>query len=357
VTRKDLPRYRGPRESYRCESPAALLHGSEVLLSASPCRYNRSGHAQFPAIARRAIIRDPVTVTKPIAGLIPVLSLLLGATLWGVIWYPLRVLESLGLSGLWITAVSYSAALLVGTGFVLNRLPELGRQPLALVILSLAVGWCNVSFVLAILDGTVVRVLLLFYLSPLWTVLLGRLFLRERLTLRARVVLVLALLGALFMLWDHSMGFPWPRGRSDWLAVSSGVTFALGNVMVRHLQGVSVRVKTEVSWLGVLLVAFVWLAFSGQLAVPDVPPSAWSGALALGVFGLVIMTLSVQYGVTHMPVYRSAVILLFELIAGALSSHLLTDEVVSPREWLGGGLIIVAAWLAARVPAKPLQQA
>lgn len=333
-----------------------MLRGFEILLSQYPCRYNRSGHAEFPGIYRRAIIRDPVSVTKPIAGLMPVLSLLLGATLWGVIWYPLRVLESLGLSGLWITAVSYSAALLAGAGFVVRRLPELGRQPLALVILSLAVGWCNVSFVLAILDGTVVRVLLLFYLSPLWTVLLGRLFLHERLTLRARLVLVLALLGALFMLWDESIGFPWPRGRSDWLACSSGVAFALGNVMVRHLQAVSVRVKTEVSWLGVLLIAVAWLALSDQLAVPDVPPAAWSGALALGVFGLVVMTLSVQYGVTHMPVYRSAVILLFELIAGALSSHLLTDEVVSSREWLGGGLIIVAAWLAARIPAEPLQE-
>ena len=330
--------------------------GSEILLSEYLSRYNRASHVEISGIFRRAIIRDPVSVTKPLPALVPVLSLLLGATLWGVIWYPLRVLESLGLSGLWMTTVSYSAALLVGAGFVAHRLAELARQPWALATLALAVGWCNVSFVLAILDGTVVRVLLLFYLSPLWTVLLGRLFLHERLTLRARLVLVLALGGALFMLWDERIGFPWPRGRSDWLAVSSGITFALSNVMVRHLQAVSVRVKTEVSWLGVLLVAVAWLALSGQLVVPEVPPSAWGGALALGVFGLVIMTLSVQYGVTHMPVHRSAVILLFELVAGALSSHLLTDEVVSPREWLGGGLIVVAAWLAARIPAQPQQE-
>jgi len=64
------------------------------------------------------------------------------------------------------------------------------------------------------------------------------------------------------------------------------------------------------------------------------------------------MTLTVLYGVTSMPVHRSAVILLFELVAGAASSLWLTDEVILPREWLGGLMIITAAWLAARIHAR-----
>jgi len=47
-------------------------------------------------------------------------------------------------------------------------------------------------------------------------------------------------------------------------------------------------------------------------------------------------------------VHRSATILLFELVAGAVSSQWLTDEVVTTLEWFGGGLIILAAYLAAR---------
>ena len=64
------------------------------------------------------------------------------------------------------------------------------------------------------------------------------------------------------------------------------------------------------------------------------------------------MPLAVIYGVTRMPVHRSAVILLFELVAGAVSALLLTDEVILVREWVGGGLIILAAWLAARIHAE-----
>ena len=60
------------------------------------------------------------------------------------------------------------------------------------------------------------------------------------------------------------------------------------------------------------------------------------------------MTWLVVYGVTHMPVHRSATILLFEVVAATVSTYLLTDERMSTREWLGGLAVIVAAYLSAR---------
>jgi len=66
----------------------------------------------------------------------------------------------------------------------------------------------------------------------------------------------------------------------------------------------------------------------------------------LGWVGFV--TVTVIYGVTYMSVHRSAVILLFELVIGAVSSVLLTDEQVLMQEWAGGVLILVAAWFSAR---------
>ena len=47
-----------------------------------------------------------------------------------------------------------------------------------------------------------------------------------------------------------------------------------------------------------------------------------------------------------------AVLALVELVAGAISQQLLTNEVVSLREWAGGVLIIVGAYLAARAAMK-----
>ena len=57
---------------------------------------------------------------------------------------------------------------------------------------------------------------------------------------------------------------------------------------------------------------------------------------------MLVMTWSAQYGVTYLPIQRSSVIFLLEIVAGAVSAALLTDEVVSTLEYVGGTLIISA---------------
>jgi drug/metabolite transporter (DMT)-like permease len=288
--------------------------------------------------------------TKPPQHWLPIFSLLFTATLWGIVWYPLRLLEAQGLAGLWSSLICYGAALFAGAWVFFRQDRVLRDNLLQLVLLGITAGWCNVSFIMAVLDGTVVRVLLLFYLSPFWAVCLGWLLLGERLDGKSLLVFLLAVSGAMVMLWDAQVGMPWPRNDADWLAVSSGFAFALSNVLVRRLQPVGVWLKSASSWLGVVLVALVWIACGGA-AAPAVTPGIFLLAVVLGLCGFLLMTLTVQYGVSHMPVHRSAVILLFELVVGAVSSLLLTDEIVLVREWTGGAMIVTAAWIAARIHA------
>ena len=289
-------------------------------------------------------------MAKPARYWLPVLSLLFSATLWGIVWYPLRLLEARGLAGLWSALISYGTAFLVSFGILVREREVLRGNLFPLILLGLVAGGCNVSFILALLDGAVVRVLLLFYLSPFWTVCLGWLVLGERMDGATVPVFLLAVGGALIMLWDESVGLPWPRDAADWLAVSSGFAFALNNVLVRRMQEVSVWMKSHATWLGVVVVAALWIVVS-RAAVPVIDGATLLYAVLLGAAGFLVMTLSVQYGVTRMPVHRSAVILLFELVAGAVSSLLLTDETVLPREWVGGAMIVTAAGLAARLHA------
>ncbi len=290
-------------------------------------------------------------VPHALQGLLPVGALLLSATMWGVLWYPLRLLETAGLAGLWSSLVIYGAALLAGLPVLWRFRRGLRAQGVPqrrlLVLLALASGWTNIAFILAVLEGNVVRVMLLFFLSPLWTVLLARLLLAERLNRAARLTVLLALSGSLTMLWEPGLGLPWPRDGADWLALSSGFAFALSNVLVRRLQAVPVPLKAVVAWWGVVGLAFL-LILAGGVPVPAVAFPVWGAAALIGMLGIVVMTLAVVYGVTHMPAHRSAVILLFELVAGAASAQWLTDEVVQPREWLGGALIVAAAWFSAR---------
>lgn len=283
---------------------------------------------------------------KPHSAWFPIVCLLLAATLWGIFWYPLRLLEENGIAGLWAAFFIFAGAMVVGLPFLWRYRQIIGAHYVYMLVLAAVSGWCNVTFFLAILEGNVVRVLVLFYLSPVWAVLLGRLLLGERLTPAAWLNLAVAIVGALIMLWEPGLNLPVPQSRSDWLAISSGFAFALANVLTRLRQDLPVTPKTVSTWYGGGLLALSWILLEGPV-FPHSGPDTIAYAMLLGALGIVVMTLLVQYGVTHMPVHRSSVILLSELIAGAVSAQLLTNEAVRTNEWIGGALILLAGWLAA----------
>jgi len=296
---------------------------------------------------KKTIINEHAMPTKAPLAVIPVICLLLSASLWGVFWYPLRLLEGLGLVGLWSTLTIFGSALAFGMVLVLVRGTGIRSHPLLLLILALASGWCNVAFIQAVLDGNVLRITLLFFLSPLWTVLLGRMILGERMSRAAQITMLFAMAGAIIMLWNAELGLPWPQDRADWLAISSGLAFALSNVMVRKLYEEDIWIKTVFAWVGVVILAAAWIVVVDS-PWPPVDQTVLGLTVVLGGTAMACMTLLVLYGLTHMPAHQAAVILLFELVAGALSAQWLTDEVVLPQEWVGGALIITAAYFAAR---------
>ncbi len=278
----------------------------------------------------------------------PVLALLLGAALWGVSWYPLRLLEARGFFGVWLTLAVYLGALLVGLPALLRHPAELRRHWNTLLGIAVSGGCTNIAFVLAILDGNIMRVLLLFYLSPLWAVVLGWIVLGERVSRLAMLTLLVAMTGAFIMLWSPTLGTPWPAGHADWLAIGAGFAFAVSNVIIRGTPQVSIVAKVTSTWFGVVALT-AGLIFSFGVPAPSVTLPVTLAALLLGAAGIACMTVLVQYGVSHMAIRRSAVILLFELVAGAVSQQLLSNEVVTLTKWAGGALIVLAAYLSARV--------
>lgn len=270
--------------------------------------------------------------------------------MWGVIWYPLRLLEDRGLTGLWLTFVIYAVALVASLPWTARSVPSLVREPVLGAMLMLTAGWTNIAFVEAVLAGNILRVLLLFYLSPIWAVLLARVWLGERISPAAAASLALAMTGAIVMLWQPGAGFPVPRDAADWYAISAGFAFALSNVVTRKASALPVAAKAIAVWSGVVVIGAVMFLFS-ERALPEVGAGTLGWAALLGVAGILVMTWLVQYGVTYLPVVRSAVLALIELVVGAISQQLLTDEVVTWREWSGGALIVVGAVLAARAVA------
>jgi drug/metabolite transporter (DMT)-like permease len=275
---------------------------------------------------------------------LPVLSLLVGASLWGIVWYPYRLLGAAGLDGAWASALTYGVALAAGSLAFLGHWRDVRRAPWACLAMGLAIGWSNLAYVIGVLEGEVMRVLLLFYLAPLWTVPLAHWLLGERLDLQGAIVMAVAMAGAAVMLWQPALGLPWPASRAEWLGVAAGLLFALGNVLVRALADLRDTTKSLAIWAGVTAVSLLYLPWAPTATDVALRVAASSWGIWAGVgFALLAMSLALQYGLSRVPANRAIVILLFELVVAAIASYLLAGERLRLQDWVGGSLIVLAS--------------
>lgn len=281
----------------------------------------------------------------------PVAALLVGAAIWGLLWYPFRILEQARVSGPVAISITYAIALLVGAVLFRKhlRLSLVLVKPQLLFWIGLFAGWTNLAYVLGVVHGEIMRVMLLFYLAPLWTILFSRFLLNEVLTMHGYLVAAFSFGGALVMLWQPENGFSLPASYSDWMGLSAGFMFALSNVLSRKDQYHNVQVKSVAVWIGVTSVAFAYSFYSSdRLAPHHISMDIWLVLLAVG---LVVFALSliVQYGITHTSANRAIVIMLFELVAAAIGAYFLAGEAMALREWIGGAMIVSASLFSARM--------
>ena len=293
----------------------------------------------------------PTKQNKGEQSILPVVALLAGASIWGLLWYPFRYLDHAGVSGPAATWITYAIAVLAG-GVLLGKHLRLSRvrvEPKLLIGIGLFAGWTNLAYVLGVIHGEIMRVMLLFYLAPLWTILFSRFLLGEVLTVHGYLVIAFSFGGAIVMLWQPEKGFLLPASYSDWMGLSAGFMFALTNVLSRKDQYHDVQLKSMAVWIGGASVAFAYsFCFSDGLAPDNIPMDIW--LVLLGV-GLVVFALSLimQYGITHTAANRAIVIMLFELVAAAIGAYFLAGEAMTLREWMGGVMIVSASLFSARM--------
>ena len=121
------------------------------------------------------------------------------------------MIEAAGLAVPVATLVGYLVAVFIGGLMFPRAWREFLRYPKWLFVIGITAGFTNVAYLVAIMEAEVVRIVLLFYLAPLWTVPLAHFILKERLTKAGYGVMLLAMSGALVMLWRPELGMPLPR--------------------------------------------------------------------------------------------------------------------------------------------------
>jgi drug/metabolite transporter (DMT)-like permease len=283
----------------------------------------------------------------------PVLALLANAFTWGVSWWPFRQLQAMGLHPLWATTVVYVLSALAILAWRPTALRQFLRHP-ALWLIFVGSGVTNATFNWSVSIGDVVRVVLLFYLMPLWSLLLARVILKERLTPGAIGRVAMALAGAALVL---SQGGAAEGGGArahagllpDALALLGGFAFALNNVMLKRESAQPEEGRALAMFLGGAVVAgSTALALSVAATAGVQWPLASTGWMLPAVgLALVFMAsnLCLQYGAARLSAAATAVVMPCEVLFAALTSVWWGGATLHASV-LAGGALILAATLA-----------
>ena len=279
---------------------------------------------------------------------LPIFSLLFGAFVWGIIWYPYRLMANAGVSGIYSSFYVFILTIAIALPYFFIAKKKVPICSKDFWLLALVAGYTNISYVLAVIDGEVVRVMLLFYLSPVWTIFSAHFMLNEDTQKRHYIAVFISLIGAFIMFWEPGYLIHLDS-RSDWLALSSGLGFAITNVMTRKNAHMTVNQKALAIWLGVIVVAMICIMFDKN-AMPPLDffrpvDAAIMMAIALSLF---LSTLLVQFGVTQIKAVEASSFFLFEIVIAAISSYFLVGESIALKEWLGGILIIAGVILSTK---------
>jgi drug/metabolite transporter (DMT)-like permease len=207
---------------------------------------------------------------------------------------------------------------------------------------------CMILFIAANKLTTAANAILLQYTAPLYAVVLGWIFLRERATLLDSVTMVVVL-GAMVLFFLDKLGVGGVAG--NLLAVASGIFFAATMVALRRQKDGSPLESLLLSHgiTFVVSIPFFW--------GPSPSLVSWAGLAFLGVFQIGIPSFLLTYGVKRVTALQTLLTSVLEPIFNPIWVFLAIGEVPGPRALVGGALIIVAVTvrsvLSLRLAARP----
>ena len=276
--------------------------------------------------------------------LLPSLALAGGAALWGLYWIPVRGIEGAGVAAIWTGPVIFGASILLFVPLVLLRWRSFAAHWRKTVVPGLIAGFAFALYIASINLTEVVRAILLFYMTPLWSTLLGVVVLKERITRNRVIGLLLAFCG-LYVVLVVDSGWPVPRNTGDWFALLSGLCWAIASVKLFQ-DGASYVIENVTAFVFfalILSLAMVLWHEGGLGEVPSLEALLRGGPWILLVAMLMLpITYLLIWPTTLLSPGRVGMLLMVEVIVGVASSAAFSGDPFGLRE-LAGAILIVAA--------------
>lgn len=277
--------------------------------------------------------------------LIPSIGLAFGAMMWGLYWIPIRGIEAAGVGAYWTGPVIFGASALLFLPFVLFRWHVFAHNWRRILLPGILAGLAFALYIASLNLTELVRAILLFYISPVWSTVLGILILNEKLTVNRVVGLFLAFAG-LYVVLAAGGELPIPRNSGDWYALVSGMCWSVASVKLFQ-DGASMIVEKVAIFIFFALIVSLLLVFGAQgdwSGMPDLASllSGWYWIVIIALSMLPICYLTI-WPATLLSPGRVGMLLMGEVIVGIGSAAYLSGEVFGWRELVGTLLIVSAA--------------
>ncbi len=270
---------------------------------------------------------------------------LFAGALWGLFWIPLRAIAETGIHGLWAPLIWFGVPTCCLIPVIIWRWRQFVAGGMSLQITAFTAGLALTLYTFSFIYTEVVRAMLLFYLTPVWSTILARLILGDAITGLRLLAMSLAIAGML-IIFGLGLNFPIPKNIGDWLGLASGIVWAIAAVRLRQADKYA-AVDLTCGFFGwSMLVALI----ACLTLLPEATPSADQiiPLLYWMVPIVVLLVLPGAFASLWGPKFLNpglvGLLFMTEIIFGSISAALFAGEPFGGRE-ISGILLIASASL------------
>ena len=280
----------------------------------------------------------------------PNFNVIIACFFWGTYWIPLRYINSNNQGSIWPIFISFLFLSLICFSALLKSLKKAVKKRnyfffIACFFSSLGIALYSES----LLRGEIAKVIILFYLCPIWGTFFSYILIGNKLTIKRFLSIFLGLLGLVIII-GFDKGFFIQKNFALWMAILAGMTWALGTTLF-HLAKTSTGIEKTTLTFFIIPFILLLLCFIPNGRTFLITENLFNfnylyiWILLFSLIWIFPSILLTYFSVEILDSGRLNLLLAFEVAVGVFSASLFTEEVIGLREYLGALLVVTSAIL------------
>ena len=273
------------------------------------------------------------------------LIIVVSSCAWGLYWLPLRSIEQSGIVGSWSIVLVNACPLIILVPLIFFNLDKFKKYPKPILFAGIMIGAAFTFYANGLVQTSVIRATLLFYLSPIWSTIIGIIWLNERLTIARVISIIVALIGLILLLYDFRNQETAMLNFGDFSSILSGLFWALGASILKKWSKLPIIPLTAIVYfsttsLSILLAIVVYKAPIPSFALigQNFPIAfIWSVIVLLPSFCIIFRISQILFP------GRVGILMMSEVAVAVISAKiLLPEEQMVILQWIGASAILLA---------------